>query len=404
MTTSRRQTKKRSSRLKGAGFRRSSDRGNSNNNRRNGSSSQTSFAPQYHRSLFRFLATCPSGLEDLVAICLSQDHLPGLHIDHIEDGVVLFSSTTDFKRLVALKYINILFVVLAQIDHLGSASEAVGRIGRDAQAISRSAALVTPRERTFRLSVSNEGALSTGGPDTSLLVGRLAEATGLTPSSRHRPDAEFWVMRRRSGLCLFAKRFSRRAGTEKTLQKGELRPEIAHLLCRLSEPERSDVFVDPFAGSGALPLARMTYPFELIYALDADAEKIHLLKQKIKEAKRRRKRLNVIAARADATDLGRFNDGFVSKIVTDPPWGQFDTTIVNLPEFYDRVFREALRILKDNGVLVMLMGNRSLANEITESFASDMTLEARYETLIGGKPAVICKWRRFPCAPGTTDR
>ena len=398
MTTLGKHTKKRASSPKRADFRRSNDRGHLKEDCRNGSSSQTCDAPQHRRLLSRYLATCPSGLEDLVAICLTQDDLPGLHIDHIEDGVVLFSSATDFKRLVALKYINVLFVVLAQIDHVGSASEAVGQIGRDRQTIARSAALVTPREQTFRLSVSDEGALSTGGPDTSLLVGRLAEATGLTPSSRHRPDAEFWVMRRRSGLCLFAKRLSRRAGTEKTLQKGELRPEFAHLLCRLSEPEGSDVFVDPFAGSGALPLARMTYPFELIYALDADAVKIQSLKQKIKEAKRRRKKLTVIAARADSTDLNRFNEGFVSKVVTDPPWGQFDTTIVNLPEFYYRVFREALRILRDNGVLVMLMGNRSLAKEITESFASDMTLEARYETLVGGKPAVVCKWRRFPRA------
>ena len=47
-------------------------------------------------------------------------------------------------------------------------------------------------------------------------------------------------------------RLTKHKAYEKILHKGELRPELSHILCSISEPDADDIFLDPFCGSGTI--------------------------------------------------------------------------------------------------------------------------------------------------------
>ena len=161
----------------------------------------------------------------------------------------------------------------------------------------------------------------------------------------------------------------------------------------MSEPDKSDVFLDPFAGSGAIPLARSKYPYELLYGFDKSVESVSALKINLKGVKARKKR-PIILSKADARTLSRFDDGFVSKIVTDPPWGRHET-IDDVEVFYSEVFKEFLRILAPKGLIVTLIGDRDLVKMLSNKHCDDLCVEININTLVNGQPAALTKWRRL---------
>jgi 23S rRNA G2445 N2-methylase RlmL len=344
----------------------------------------------------KYVAQCTAGLQDLLASQLKTDRTPGLKIITTEDGLVFFETSARPVDLIPIAYLSNIFGVIAHCDLPGLGIEDTVRwLSRNPEQSRGAKRLVTPNERSFRVSVSDEGRLVPGGKHLGSLMDALAKATGLTHSSHH-ADTEFWIMRRRSGLCFLCKRLKRRAKTEKDLQRGELRPELAQLLCLLSEPTKVDIFLDPFAGSGAIPFARATHPYNMLYALDADEEKVKRLRQEIKLGRniRPRKDSPMIVGVANATNLQRFDEGFITKIVTDPPWGLYDSDIGNVGRFYRDLTAELIRITRTGAIIVMLIGDKAVADQLNSDFEGSLKLSARYEILVNGKKASVMKWRR----------
>jgi tRNA G10 N-methylase Trm11 len=78
------------------------------------------------------------------------------------------------------------------------------------------------------------------------------------------------------------KRLTRHTAYEKILNKGELHPEIAFLMNWLSEPDKNDIVLDPFCGSGSIPLKRILhFPTKQVFAFDCDKNMIGIVKKKI---------------------------------------------------------------------------------------------------------------------------
>jgi len=315
-----------------------------------------------------FLAQCIAGLQDVVADELVRD--VNADIQHIEEGQVVFSG----GKVDEPAYINNLFLVLHSLK------------GRDMAFLLAACAHetkwhVTARqnmnkgEETFRLFLSDENQLvSADKAPLGKLIAQIEKTCRVVHSS-HRPDTEFWLFRRRGGAAYLCKRITKNRQTEKDLKPGELRPELAQLLCRLSEPAATDVFLDPFAGSGNIPAARSEWPYKKIYASDIAPKK-----SKIETA--------------DALNLNKIADASIDKVVTDPPWGFFDNNIKDIPAFYKKTLQELCRVLKPNGIIVMLTGQRELAGELSRQFTDQLTLEHRYDILVSGKKASVMKWRR----------
>ena len=250
--------------------------------------------------------------------------------------------------------------------------------------------------RTFRFMVSDAGRLvAIHRKIRSAIIGSLSRATGLRYASG-RANCEFWVLRRRSGLGFFSLRIGSRDQTEKDLQQGQLRPELAHLLCALSEPQPTDVFMDPFAGTGALPFARARAPYNMIFAFDSDEGRVARLKADLKAVvpAKVRKQSPIIIRPEDARALSSINQGFIDKIVTDPPWGVFDDQKSYSSAFYSAAAREFIRVTKPDGLVVVLLGDEGEARRLCREFEADLECLDLLNVLVAGRKASVVKWRR----------
>ncbi len=344
----------------------------------------------------KFIATCVSGLQEVAAAQLAREGFDGFVLADLEDGMVAFETERFPPSLGSLRYVNNVFEIVAQ-HRLGPGQSIDGflrwLVSQDYwhRPLKRS---VGPRERTYRLMLSNANELVAGDRlAVARLCGAIEAATGLAFNGRS-GDAEFWAMTRVGGDSYLGKRITRHNATH-DLAPGALKPELATLLCLISKPQATDVFLDPFAGSGALPIARARWPYNMIFASDIDEAKMEALKQRSRSGEVKIRKNSPFIARAGvATALERIEDGFIDTVVTDPPWGQFDTGLKDIEGFYRAVMREMVRVVKPGGTIVMLLGDRDLAAQIGKEFAYAITEQARFEILVSGKKAIVVNWSR----------
>src|SRR5260221_4721268 len=178
------------------------------------------------------------------------------------------------------------------------------------------------------------------------------------------PDLEFWFLIRSEKIGLFGVRITKHPDYKKVLQKGELRPELASLLCLMSEPKVTDIFLDPFSGIGSIGKARVNFPYKKIISSDIDTR--------------------------DATNMKDLKNNSIDKIVTDPPWGIFEKTI-DLTNLYSKMLVEFGRVVKSKGILVILVANKELFESILENFKTYLKLKEKYNILVSGKKAGVYK-------------
>ena len=247
------------------------------------------------------------------------------------------------------------------------------------------------QSRTFRVIVSMANQLV---PIEKALMQqleyRISAQTKLHPD-RSKPDYEFWLLQRSEGYGFFSVRVSQHRAYEKTLQRGELRPELANILCRLSEPAAGELFLDPFCGSGAIPIQRAHFPTGLIFASDNRIDKVEALKQRVKELGLKRK---IVVRLDNALKLNRYSDASIHKIVTDPPWGLYDSLEMPLAEFYDKLVAELSRILMPQGLLVVLTAQQELLEASVTKTGSALSTLHKYNILVSGKKASVYVIRR----------
>jgi tRNA G10 N-methylase Trm11 len=331
------------------------------------------------------LAQCTAGLQDFVAEQLAQN-FSSVDIEHTEEGLVVFSGADiDTKKL---PYINNIFLILQTLknEDMDSLLTACVRETCWHQSAQQS---ISKNEKTFRLFLSDENKLvSADRAKLDKLITQIEQQCRITHTS-HKPDTEFWLFRRRGEIAYFCKRLTKNRMTEKDLNPGELRPELAKTLCLISEPETKDIFLDPFAGSGAIALARKEWAYEMMFVSDIAPEKVQAIKKNIPRTKK-----PIIVRAADATHLDKIEDGFIDKVVTDPPWGLFDKSIKDVPAFYKNTLQEMCRVVKPGGLIVMLTGQREMIADLSQHFKNKLALERRFDILVSGKKASIVKWRR----------
>ncbi|HEX6370751.1 MAG TPA: RsmD family RNA methyltransferase [Longimicrobium sp.] len=340
------------------------------------------------------LSQCVAGLQDVALRALQQD-LSGVQPVHVEEGMIVYRTGDSVARLRALPYLNNSFQVLQSIPAAGSMDRVLAAVVDDRAVDTALRGGTNERERSFRVFLSDENELVSGAPAlVSRLRRKIEDATRLKFQPA-RADVQFWLIRRRSGRAFFARRLTQRARTEKDLAQGELRPELAHLLCRLSEPGAEDVFLDPFAGTGSIPFARIQYPYGLVYAFDQDEGAVAFMKDRLKAlpANEKHRARKLIVKQADALALDRIQDGFVDRVVTDPPWGLF-RELPDVDAFYAAALRELARVTRPGGIVVLLTAQKELTGSLLAQPGHALAEEERYDLLVAGKKAAVFKLRR----------
>jgi len=111
---------------------------------------------------------------------------------------------------------------------------------------------------------------------------------------------------------------------------------------------------------------------------------------KILQEKIKKSRVKIVVGKWDALNLTSLTNKSVDKIITDPPWGFYENKSINLREFYKSMLNEFIRVLKPNGLMIILMGQREIFGEVISGF-SELKLLEKYDILISGKKATIFK-------------
>ncbi len=338
----------------------------------------------------RYLCSFAAGLEQPVAEALASELLRFRALRQWS-GLLEFETQARARHLRRLAYVNNVFAVVssARVTAQTAPSVVVQRLLDDPR-VDRGLQATRPAgSRKFRVVYSREGRLTTLGAGLRAeLEQRIAQATGLSPDPRG-GELEYWVLHRREGEAFLLTRLTRRAATEKDLEKGELRPEIASLLCRMSEPREADRFLDPFAGSGAIALQRARLPHASITCVDSDRERVRRLEQRFSDAR-------VRVLRGDACNLTSIGDGEIDRVVTDPPWGHYAELPEEPARFYARVLRETRRVLAPDGVAVFLCGEREGFAQALESERAGYVASDRCDILLSGRPTSIFRLRAAP--------
>ncbi|MFA6504599.1 MAG: RsmD family RNA methyltransferase [Treponemataceae bacterium] len=359
-------------------------------------------------SLSTYRIAFPAGFRPLVECLAKRDFGSSSLIDADESSLTIRPNIP--YRVPAYAQNSSLVIDIARCSGLEEAFRLFASRARDGnprQELSRAfrdkAFMRTGRANRFvvrgfmRSTPSFPGAEARNALET--VISRISSAE---PDSSH-PDVELSVVFRDDGNAYFTAAFQS-GKTEQTTEAGELPRQTARLLCELSEPSAQDVFLDPFMGSGSLPLERARMgAYKLIFASDHNETLVARVKERLKTKDFERKKRTFFPKRLDARDLSRFEDGLFTTIVTDPPWGDWegldDAALVDL---YAAFLAEAKRVLAPDGRLVLLVGRNDVLERAiaagpapTEAERSDSwRIDTDFPVLISGKKARAVLLRR----------
>jgi tRNA G10 N-methylase Trm11 len=300
-----------------------------------------------------FYAPFVSGMQK-VAETIVRDRLPDVTIQKLLDGAIVFETQCGYDKLNFFCFNNI-FAVISIIERpypdtaLESHMKALCRSGTNT-VISEN----NKKIRSFRVITSFENRLVPVNEKVRKDTERyIAEQSGMEVD-RTKPDTEVWFLYRNEGFSVCMKRLTKHASFEKSLHPGELIPQLAYMLCRLSRPRPGETVLDPFCGYGSIPEQRLKhFPQAHVYASDIDDTALAFSRNKITGTLRESAHFR----KADIYDLPSFiPKESVDAIITDPPWGMYDR--ITIGQFYEDMIGIFAELLKGGGVAVVLTAKK----------------------------------------------
>ena len=335
-----------------------------------------------------YFSTFITGFDEVVTNELVKC-LKGVEIVLLTDGLIVYKTISSLDEIKKLKFLNNSFILLKKIENASknSMKNMLKILLKDPSLKNIVRQLFYRQNLKFRIRASIKNQFV--AIDKNVLKNleeKIVQTTRNLTVDRSLPDIEFLITIRSEGFGLAGIQFTSRPNYEKTLEKGELYPELAYILCLISEHSKDDIFFDPFSGHGSILAQRLNFPHTRIIAGEIDRG------LQLKLEKRFGKR--VVVTPVDALSLSTFADNSIDKIVTDPPWGLYDTN-KDIPEFYFLMLKQFHRVLKHNGVIVILTNQKTVMEDLFIKFKGQLKLEEKYSTLVSGKKAGVYKLKKM---------
>jgi tRNA (guanine6-N2)-methyltransferase len=340
-----------------------------------------------------FFASFASGMQFIVKDILRKQ-IPDVEICQLFDGAVLFETDKPYDRLNMYCFNNI-FSVITYIENKNGDIESFIQQIVNTRLQSEIISNNSKNYKTFRVVVSSENQFVSVNEKLKVQIEMLISSQSKLKLNRSSSNAEFWILYRTESFCYFLKRLSKHTAYEKILRKGELHPEIAYLMNWLSDPDKNDIVLDPFCGNGSIPLKRaLNFPTKQIFAFDIDNSMISIVKKKITASKSLSNMRNIVIRKVDIKYLDKeLLQESIDKIVTDPPWGSYEKMNVEIEKFYVMMLLKMERVLKNNGIIVLLIGRSNYMEKLIEAIPN-LSIEQNYNVLISGKKANLVKLKK----------
>jgi 23S rRNA G2445 N2-methylase RlmL len=316
-----------------------------------------------------YLSTFAVGFEELAASLITR-RLPGASIINLWGGMAQYRYSGPQKLVEKqLPFVHNTYALLKvckgknmTFEHM--VSEAQGQrfryqLGQD----------------SFRVRFSNENVFERVPPSVMNMAEQLVKRATHMQVSRNDACTELWYIIRSEGIGFYAQLLFSRPDRSAA---GNLRPELAYLLCVLAETDNDSVVLDSFCGSGILIKSLRDYlPYAMLYASDADRNAIARLTQ---EPLLQKNQGSVHLA--DARELPYLADNSIDAVVTDPPWGDY-TPLTDVRQFYMETLSCLYRVLKPTGRVVLLTARKQ--ELISAAHATGFVINNTFHTLVNGK-------------------
>ena len=324
-----------------------------------------------------FISTFTSGFSELVKEDFPK-RIPSVKILNLFDGLIHYQFAGNSRDLSKIVYFNNTFFLLKSWKGKGlNFPMMVGNIQKEKK-------YYLINKGTFRVRFSKENQFARVDKN----IARRAEEAVLNNSKlsidRVNPTTEIWYSIRSQDFAFCGQLISKREFTEKNLNKGELRPEIAYFMCLMTDFSPDSIIAEPFAGYGSIPLQlAKKFKFQKLFVSDIDEEKIKNLCDK----KNLKERDDIEISVQNAFELKNIKDKSLDLVITDPPWGFYED-IGDIKDFYNKTFDSFYRKLKDDGKIVLLSARKEELEELLK-IRSDFNLNKSYHTLVNGKKAAL---------------
>jgi tRNA (guanine6-N2)-methyltransferase len=323
-----------------------------------------------------YLSTFVPGFEDLIKDLL-QKKFPNSKVIDVYSGAILYKDDHSPEKIKQIKFFNNTFLVFKY----WKGGARIEEIVQDTENILSQQSSIHPellhKAKTFRVIYSVENTMVSLESNLYQKLSNSIYSNLQLKFGGPKSDLEFWLLTRNEGLSVFGMRITKGLPQE----KGALSSEVSYILNFLSDAEKSDVFLDPFAGSGSIPLERYyNKGFKAINAGDIADEKIAMMRKRFNKALATKINIQKI----NALSLP-FQDKSIDKIVTDPPWGTFSDLKEDPELFYKKILSEFSRVLKKDGILVLLVARK------ISIYDPNFTLLKKYEILLSGQKASVYK-------------
>jgi tRNA G10 N-methylase Trm11 len=323
-----------------------------------------------------YISTFISGFSDIVSEQIKLK-LKGVKIIRLGDGLIQFlfaGNPLDISRLV---FPSNTFFVISKF-----AGKNLTFKNMALQVSKVKFKIADTKAGSFRVRFSKENKFEKV-PDRVLdIAEHSVKQNSALKIDRTNPGTEFWFIIRREGIGFFAQLLEKRGITEKSLRKGELRPELAYLLCSAAQIKPHHTVLDPFAGYGSIPRQILRhFKFKKMYINDIDKK----LADKLRKSPLG-ENANTEITNVNAVNLAHIPDNSVDLIITDPPWGIFEK-LTDITEFYTGFLTEFKRVLKPLSSAVLLTG--SPAEALSAAKTAALSVASRRDILVNGKKASV---------------
>lgn len=303
----------------------------------------------------KYVATFGSGWMRVIKKILNEKFVE-IEILNLYDGLVVFKSN-NIIEIKKMSFFNNIYLMLASYNYKNNNFDnnvncLLNSLNLNYEQIKKN--ICDKYYKTFKIIGLNENQPCTlNYKNIAYLEKNICKNLNITVGQR-KHDLDFIFLQRSENYIYFLLKLSYNRTTEKNLAHGSLRPELSYLLASYANIQEKDIVIDPFCGSGSIPKEIVkNFKYNMCFASDIDESKMIAFKQ---EYKKNNKKLFI--KQLDALNLDKFENNFIDVIITDPPWNIYEKdNTIDFEIFYINMLKEFSRILKNDGRIVILMGN-----------------------------------------------